>query len=167
MAKTKKWEIKKLQRKHSLKKSSQIVLKNRLNTVTKSIAKYLADKSVENLHSMRIAIRRLRYGLEIFLVCFEKKNYLAFYDLIVDTRKAINNVENGIDVSSADNEMRNGYRKLFETAKALVAHIVKEPAFDKVNDMGPVGIETYQSNNFIEIIQHTENTLKTVESELL
>ena len=90
-----------------------------------------------------------------------------FYDLIVDTRKAINNVENGIDVSSADNEMRNGYRKLFETAKALVAHIVKEPAFDKVNDMGPVGIETYQSNNFIEIIQHTENTLKTVESELL
>ena len=84
MAKTKKWEIKKLQRKHSLKKSSQIVLKNRLNTVTKSIAKYLADKSVENLHSMRIAIRRLRYGLEIFLVCFEKKNYLAFYDLIVD-----------------------------------------------------------------------------------
>ncbi len=84
MAKTKKWEIKKLQRKHSLKKSSQIVLKNRLNTVTKSVAKYLADKSVENLHSMRIAIRRLRYGLEIFLVCFEKKNYLAFYDLIVD-----------------------------------------------------------------------------------
>ena len=83
MAKTKKWEIKKLQRKHSLKKSSQIVLKNRLNTVTKSVAKYLADKSVENLHSMRIAIRRLRYGLEIFVVCFERKNYLVFYDLIV------------------------------------------------------------------------------------
>ena len=84
MAKTKKWEIKKLQKKHSLKKTSQIVLKNRLNAVTKSVAKYLADKSVENLHSMRIAIRRLRYGLEIFFVCFEKKNYLAFYDLIVD-----------------------------------------------------------------------------------
>ena len=83
MAKTKKWEIKKLQKKHSLKKTSQIVLKNRLNAVTKLVAKYLADKTVENLHSMRIAIRRLRYGLEIFLVCFERKNYLAFYDLIV------------------------------------------------------------------------------------
>lgn len=83
MAKTKKWEIKKLQKKHSLKKTSQIVLKNRLNAVTKSVIKYLADKSVENLHSMRIAIRRLRYGLEIFLVCFERKNYLVFYDLIV------------------------------------------------------------------------------------
>jgi CHAD domain-containing protein len=83
MAKTKKWEIKKLQKKHSLKKTSQVVLKNRLNAVTKSIAKYLAAKSVENLHSIRIAIRRLRYGMEIFLVCFERKNYLVFYDLIV------------------------------------------------------------------------------------
>jgi CHAD domain-containing protein len=83
MAKAKKWEIKKLQKKHSLKKTSQIVLKNRLNAVTKSIAKYIADNTVENLHSMRIAIRRLRYGMEIFLVCFEKKKYLAFYDLIV------------------------------------------------------------------------------------
>ena len=83
MAKTKKWEIKKLQKKHSLKKTSQIVLKNRLNAVTKLITKYLADKTVENLHSMRIAIRRLRYGLEIFVVCFERKNYLVFYDLIV------------------------------------------------------------------------------------
>jgi CHAD domain-containing protein len=84
MAKAKKWEIRKLQRKHSLKKTSQIVLKNRLNAVAKSIAKYLDDKTVENLHSMRIAIRRLRYGMEIFLVCFERKKYLAFYDFIVD-----------------------------------------------------------------------------------
>jgi CHAD domain-containing protein len=83
MAKAKKWEIKKLQRKHSLKKTSQIVLKNRLNAVAKSTAKYLADNTVENLHSMRIAIRRLRYGMEIFVVCFERKKYLAIYDLIV------------------------------------------------------------------------------------
>jgi CHAD domain-containing protein len=83
MAKAKKWEIKKLQRKHSLNKTSQIVLKNRLNAVAKSIAKYIDDNTVENLHSMRIAIRRLRYGMEIFVVCFERKKYLTFYDLIV------------------------------------------------------------------------------------
>jgi CHAD domain-containing protein len=83
MAKGKKWEIKKLQKKQSLKKTSQIVLKNRLNFASRSIVKYLGDSSVENLHSMRIAIRRLRYGMELFVVCFERENYMIFYDLIV------------------------------------------------------------------------------------
>ena len=83
MAKTKKWEIKKLQKKQSFKRTSQIVLMNRLNTTIKVIKKYLSDSSVENLHSMRIAIRRLRYGMEIFLACFERKFYLMIYDEIV------------------------------------------------------------------------------------
>ena len=29
---------------------------------------------------MRIAIRRLRYGMEIFFSCFDKKKFLAFYN---------------------------------------------------------------------------------------
>lgn len=87
----------------------------------------------------------------------------TFYDLIVNTRKAINEVQSGLEASYAGNEIRDGYAKLFEAAKALLTHIVKEPAFDKVNDMGPVGIETYQSDNFIEIIQRTDNAVKAVE----
>ena len=91
----------------------------------------------------------------------------TFYDLIANTRQAINELNNGLKASYDGNQMRPAYAKLFEVAKALLTHIKKEPAFDKVNDMGPVGIETYQSDNFIEIIQRTDKALKAVESELL
>ena len=84
MAKTKKWEIKKLQKKLSFKKSSQIVLENRLKSTVKSIKKYLSERSVENLHSMRISIRRMRYGMEIFIECFERKHFLSLYDSVVE-----------------------------------------------------------------------------------
>ena len=100
--------------------------------------------------------------------CSGMDYYLSdtFYDLIVNTRKAINEIQNGFEASSAGNEMSAGYTNLFEAVKALLTHIVKEPAFDKVNDMGPVGIETYQSDNFIRTIQHTDNAVKAVESKM-
>lgn len=84
MAKSKKWEIKRLQKKQSFKKSSQIVLENRLKSTIKSIRKYLSDNSAENLHSMRIAIRRMRYSMEIFIECFERKKFLVLYNSIVE-----------------------------------------------------------------------------------
>ena len=89
-----------------------------------------------------------------------------FYDLIVNTRRAISEVENGLEGPSADNEMRQGCAKLFEASKALVAHIEKAPAFDKVNDMGQVGVETYQSDAFIEIIQNTNKAIQEAENGL-
>ena len=83
MAKTKSWEVKKLHKKLSFKKSSQIVLGNRLKNTVKSIKKYLSESTVKNLHSMRIAIRRMRYGMEIFVECYERKDFLYLYDFIV------------------------------------------------------------------------------------
>ena len=94
-----------------------------------------------------------------------------FYDLIVDNRKAIIEIENGLNASDTDseNEMptREGCLRLFESVKALITHVEKERAFDKVNDMGPVGIETYQSDTFIEVIQFTKKAVKEAESGLL
>jgi hypothetical protein len=94
-----------------------------------------------------------------------------FYDLIVDNRKAIVEVENGLNASDTDseNEMptREGYLRLFESVKALTTHVEKERAFDEVNDMGPVGIETYQSDIFIEIIQKTNKAIQETENGLL
>jgi len=93
-----------------------------------------------------------------------------FYDLIVDTRKAINEVENGLNASDADSEndipTREGCLRLFEAVKDLTTHVEKERAFDKVNDMGPIGIETYQSDAFIEVIQNTNTAVKEVENGL-
>jgi hypothetical protein len=87
----------------------------------------------------------------------------AFYDLIVNTRKAINDVENGPKDSDTDGEAS---LRLLEAAKALATHVEKERAFDKVNDMGSVGIETYQSDALIEVIQRTNKAIQEAENGL-
>jgi hypothetical protein len=87
----------------------------------------------------------------------------TFYDLIVATRKSISEVENGSEGSDTDGEAS---LRLFEAAKALATYVEKEHAFDKVNDMGPVGVETYQSDAFIEIIQKTNKVIQEVETGL-
>ncbi len=95
----------------------------------------------------------------------------TFYDLIINTRKAVNEFENGLKASYADSEkniqMQEGCSRLFEASKALATHVEKERAFDKVDDMGPVGVETYQSDMFIEAIQKTNKAVKEAESGLL
>jgi hypothetical protein len=88
----------------------------------------------------------------------------AFYDLIVNTRKVIKDVENGREGSDTDGEAS---LRLFEATKALTVHVDKEHAFDKVNDMGSVGIETYQSEAFIEVIQKANDAIGEVEKKLL
>ena len=93
-----------------------------------------------------------------------------FYDLIVDNRKAIVEVENGLNASDTDSEnktqTRAGRLRLFESVKALITHVEKERAFDKVNDLGSVGIETYQSDTFIEIIQKANKAVDEVANGL-
>jgi len=87
----------------------------------------------------------------------------AFYDLIVNARKAIKDVEIGRENSNTDGEAS---LRLFEAIKALATHVEKEHAFDKVNDMGSVGIETYQSEAFIEVIQKANKAVEEVENGL-
>jgi hypothetical protein len=105
--------------------------------------------------------------------CSGMDYYLSdkFYDLIVNARKVINDVENEPEGSDTDSkkkiQTREGCIRLFEAAKALATHVDKKHAFDKVNDMGPVGIETYQSDTFIEIIQKTNKAVEEVENGLL
>jgi len=101
--------------------------------------------------------------------CSGTDYYLSdpFYDLIVNARKAVNEFENGLKGSDTDSEkkiqMREVCLRLFEASKALAIHIDKERVFDKVNNMGPVGIETYQSDTFIEIIQKANKAVEEAE----
>jgi hypothetical protein len=105
--------------------------------------------------------------------CSGMDYYLSdpFYDLIVNTRKAVNEFENGLKASDTDSEKKIPVRevclRLFEASKALATHIDKERVFDKVNDMGFVGVETYQSDTFIEIIQKTNKAIQETENGLL
>jgi hypothetical protein len=95
----------------------------------------------------------------------------TFYDLIVNARKAINEVENGSKALTAGDKKKiqksQEHLRLFEAAKALAVHVDKEHAFDKVNDMGSVGIETYQSEAFVEVIQKANNAIQEVERGML
>ncbi len=101
--------------------------------------------------------------------CSGMDYYLSdpFYDLIVNARKAVNEFENGLKASDTDSEKKIQVRevclRLFEASKALATHIDKERVFDKVNDMGPVGVETYQSDMLIEIIQKVNKAVEEAE----
>jgi CHAD domain-containing protein len=82
MSKKYKWEINELSCANSLKESALLILRQRVQCVTTSIKKYFDDESVENLHETRIALRRLRYNMEIFISCFDKAKFIAFYKLV-------------------------------------------------------------------------------------
>lgn len=82
MPKKYKWEIKNLSAGKSLKSSARTALKQRLESLEESIKKYFDEESVENLHEIRIALRRLRYGMELFISCLDEKKFEAFYGLV-------------------------------------------------------------------------------------
>ena len=77
-----KWEIKELSPNITFGDSSKVVLLNRLNNLLNSVDLFFKEDSVENLHDVRIALRRLRYNMELFIDCFDKKKFSAFYKKI-------------------------------------------------------------------------------------
>jgi len=82
MSKTKPWEISKLSIKQNLTPSAKIILRQRLESFLTSINLYLSEINPENLHQVRISLRRLRYPMEVFLKYFDRKKYWSFYKIV-------------------------------------------------------------------------------------
>ena len=82
MSKTKPWEISKLSIKQNLTPSAKIILRQRLESFLTSINLYLSEINPENLHQVRISLRRLRYPMEEFLKYFDRKKYWSFYKIV-------------------------------------------------------------------------------------
>lgn len=82
MSNKKKWEIPQLKKTKSFTSNARIILNDRLTAFYQSASKYFESNTVENLHVVRISIRRVRYSMELFLICFEKKLFLRFYNQI-------------------------------------------------------------------------------------
>lgn len=80
MTKKIKWQIQDLKNSKQLRKSANIILKNRIQSLVKFSNLYFADPSVENLHDVRIALRRVRYSMELFMICYDEKIFLQFYN---------------------------------------------------------------------------------------
>lgn len=75
----KKWKISELEDSKHLKKTANLILHNRISSLVNFIDFYFKEKSVENLHDVRIALRRVRYSMELFFVCYDKKLFMRLY----------------------------------------------------------------------------------------
>ena len=82
MSKSKKWEIEELKNEKSFCEAGRIILKSRIDYLLTSIDNYFKERTVENLHDVRIALRRVRYNMELFISCYERKLFLRFYKKI-------------------------------------------------------------------------------------
>ena len=82
MSKKRKWEIEALKKNKSLNGIAKTILNNRIDSFLEAVIRYFENNTVENLHDVRISIRRVRYSMELFLICFEKKLFLRFYSRV-------------------------------------------------------------------------------------
>ena len=93
-----KWEVKKLKNSKQFKKSADLILNYRIESLLSLTDKYFKDMSVENLHDVRIALRRIRYSMESFIVCYDKKIFLKFYNNVQLLQDLSGNVRD-VDIS--------------------------------------------------------------------
>lgn len=96
-----KWEIEKLKSTKQFKKSADMILNNRIESLLFYIEKYFKCLSVENLHDVRIALRRVRYSMELFIVCYDKKIFIKFYNKVQLLQDLSGNVRD-VDISLAN-----------------------------------------------------------------
>lgn len=101
MAKKIKWQIEELHYSKQLKKTASIILQNRIDSFTSASAKYIGGKTTENLHNVRIALRRVRYSMELFLTCYNKKEFMRFYNKIQKLQDLSGSVRD-IDITIAN-----------------------------------------------------------------
>jgi CHAD domain-containing protein len=93
-----KWEIEKLKESKTFKKSANLILTNRIESLLLCINNYFKDLSVESLHDVRIALRRVRYSMELFIVCYDKKIFSRFYNNVQLLQDLSGNVRD-VDIS--------------------------------------------------------------------
>ena len=86
---TKKWKFDNIDNNTGFFDASKIVLSERHKDVLQKIDDYFKNDSVENLHELRIAIRRFRYVLEIFYICIEAKLFKKVYNTVKNLQDLI------------------------------------------------------------------------------
>lgn len=127
-----KWEIEKLKYSKQLKRSADIILITRIESLLKFIEKYLKNSSIENLHNVRIALRRVRYSMELFIICFNKKIFIKFYNKIQklqDKSGAIRDVDISIESISFIGKEENIQIDSLIFEKALTRKITLQEKF--------------------------------------
>ena len=82
MAKSKKWQIEKLRKNQNVSSAAKLIVGARLTHLFETIEKYFNEMNAENLHDIRISLRRVRYNMELFISCFNRKQFMNIYNII-------------------------------------------------------------------------------------
>ncbi|MGA7723362.1 MAG: CHAD domain-containing protein [Ignavibacteriaceae bacterium] len=135
MPKKFKWEIKELSAGNSLKESARLILQQRLKTLNSAIKIFFEEETVDNLHQVRIALRRLRYNMEIFISCFNKTKFINFYELVehlqdlTGSKRDLDVLTDSIKIicnGEMDSKINSVLEKIGEKNKELTASLILE-----------------------------------------
>ena len=95
----KKWEIEGIDIHKTLCDSAKVILAQRVDYLLAEIQNFFENETIGNLHRIRIALRRVRYNMELFKACFDKKKFLIFYKRVEFLQDVSGNVRD-LDVLS-------------------------------------------------------------------
>ena len=117
MAKQKKWEINEINKRGRVSNAAKLIIGTRLSHLLVTIEKYFQKMDVENLHDVRISLRRVRYNMELFISCFNRKQFFGLY-------KAVQELQ---DLSGAVRDLdvfKENVNSLIQNEKARVSKTV-------------------------------------------
>jgi len=126
-------KIKGLTRAKSFEESAFIILKYRFNNIKKKVKDYFTTPSVENLHDLRIAVRRLRYSMENFELCYKKKEfnkileYLKYLQDLIGEGRDLDVFEDKVKQLARENEIEipEFLYQIIENRKVDITHNIK------------------------------------------
>ncbi|HSP88896.1 MAG TPA: CHAD domain-containing protein [Ignavibacteriaceae bacterium] len=75
----KSWKINGLHNNELFCDSAKIIMYQKLKQLLSAISSFFENENPEKLHQVRIALRRVRYNMELFISCFDKKKFLILY----------------------------------------------------------------------------------------
>jgi CHAD domain-containing protein len=126
-------KIKGLTKAKSFEESAYIILKYRFNNIRKRTKIYFESPTVENLHDLRIAVRRLRYSMENFELCYKKKEfnkmieYLKYLQDLIGEGRDLDVFEDKIKQLARENEIdiSDFLYQIIENRKVESTHNIK------------------------------------------
>ena len=124
MPKKRKWEIDELKESKAVTSTAVIVLNDRIDNFLESVIRYFENSTVENLHDVRISIRRVRYSMELFIACFDRKVFLRFYSSVEELQDLSGSVRD-LDVL-LENVKSLDEKEKIKVSKNLKEHVLKE-----------------------------------------
>jgi len=135
MIMNKKWKITQLRNSKKLKKIADLILNQRIDIILNLLNGYLENKTIENLHDVRIGLRRVRYNLELFLVCYDESTFSKFYNKIEKLQNLSGEVRD-LDVLMMNlDQLKNSEVKIEDVIIEKVTEIRTQKEIELINQI--------------------------------